>query len=134
MKYLGVDYGKKKVGLAISEGALASPWQVLSANSLADAVEKISKIVTKEQITKVVVGVPESGEARRVARNFIARLKKVIAREIEVVEVEETLTSYEAREFMVELNLKRKSKQKEDAYAAAIILQRYLEEFRKNVG
>ncbi len=50
MRYLGVDYGLKKVGLALSEGQVASPFKILDVSGLNDAVSKISHVIKHEEI------------------------------------------------------------------------------------
>ena len=123
MKYLGVDYGKTKVGLALSEGLSASPFQVLSVGSLEDALVKIQKVIKEEKIDQVVVGLPESGEARKIAEKFIDRLKQYIP----VESADETLSSHEALQTMIKLGKSKKARSREDATSAAIILQEYLD-------
>lgn len=123
MRYLGVDYGKRKIGLALSEGITASPLKVLDVSSLKDALEKVDQVVKVESVEVVVVGVSESGESRRITKDFIAELKKNHT----VVEVEETLSSKNALESMIESGKSRKNRSKEDAYSATIILQNFLD-------
>lgn len=123
MRYLGIDYGKKKVGLAISEGLTASPLKILEVSSLKDAINKVGSVIKAEGIELVVIGVPESGEARKIAEQFILELGK----QIKVAEVEETLSSKDARDQMLNLNLSKKVRLKEDSFAAANILQNYLD-------
>lgn len=122
MKYLGVDYGIRKIGLAISEGELASGFGVLNINSLDDAVAKISKIVIDEGVQLLVVGIPE-GETSKLIRKFIEKIKKFVA----VVEADETLSSQNAKLIMISLGKNKTARKKEDAYAAALILQNYLD-------
>lgn len=125
MKYLGVDYGKKKMGLSVSEGQVASPLSVIKITGLNDGAEKISQVIQREEVDLVVVGVAESGEARKISKKLVAELKK--RHEIvQVMEFEETLSSFEARELMLELNIPKKKRQDEDAYSAVLILQNFL--------
>lgn len=123
MRYLGIDYGLKKMGLAISEGQLASIYKIMEISSLKDALVKINHIVNKEKIDLAVVGLPESGKNQAATKKFIKHLKKNMAVEI----VDETLTSQDAQRLMIDLNLGQKERQKEDAYSAALILQRFLD-------
>lgn len=123
MRYLGIDYGKAKVGLAISEGLIATPLRVVSVSSLEDAFQKIKAVVKKEGIDKVVIGMPESGESRKITKVFIERLCK----EVEVIESEETLSSQRALDLMVEMGKGKKAREMEDAYSATLILQEYLD-------
>jgi len=123
MKYLGIDYGKSKMGLALSEGLTASPFQVLSVGGLQDALQKIRQVIEREGIEKVVVGLPDSGEARAVTEKFIQGLSPYI----EVETADETLSSHNAREKMIQLGKNQKARSKEDAHSAVLILQDYLD-------
>ena len=76
MRLLGIDYGRAKVGLAISEGMLAEPFSVLRYDDEKALVEKIKALVDKERIDKVVVGVSE-GKSAEEARGFGQNLKRL---------------------------------------------------------
>lgn len=127
MKYLGIDYGKKKVGLSISEGNFASPFKVLEVGSLEDAVQKILSVIKKEEIDKVIIGTAESGEAKKIAKNFIKQLKNLTPPMCDIVEVDELLSTHDASLKMIEMGVSKKSRKEDDAYAASIILQNYLD-------
>ncbi len=102
------------MGLSVSEGTLADPLRIVQINGLQDALNKIKKVIEDEDIEQVIIGLPESGEARKIVESFAKELKK----EINVVEADETLSTYQA----IRINSK-----KEDSVAAAIILQNYLD-------
>jgi putative transcription antitermination factor YqgF len=123
MRYLGIDYGRRKIGLALSEGRTASPLKVLEVSSLIDALNKTSQVIKSESVEVVVVGLPESGESLKITKDFIKELKKTIS----VMEVEETLSSKNALEQMIKMGAPRKTREKEDAYSATIILQTFLD-------
>lgn len=128
MRYLGVDYGLKKVGLALSEGQIASPLKVLEVSGLNDAVAKILSVISKEGIDRVIIGVAESGKSRSLAKKFIAKLKTDLGqRPVSVIEADETLSSSAARELMIDLNISQNKRKKEDAYSAVIILQNFID-------
>lgn len=128
MKYLGIDYGLKKVGLAISEGQVASPLKVVSISSLADAVAKIKHEIGKEEIQRVVIGVPESNTSQKIVKKFIAELKgEYRDRPVEIIETPETLSSNDAQDLMITLGTSKKDREKEDAYSAMLILQQFLD-------
>ena len=129
MKYLGVDYGKTKMGLSVSEGQVASVLKVVEISGLRDALQKVEKVVKDEEVERVVVGLPESGEARKITQKFLADLKTNYKNQpVEVIETEETLSSFQARAIMHDLHMSERSiQQKEDEYAAAIILQSFLD-------
>lgn len=128
MRYLGLDYGLKKVGLALSEGQIAAPFKVIEVNSLKDAVVKISQIIDKEQIERVVIGVPDSGQSKNAVKKFIPALKTELKNDlVSIIEADETLSSSQARDMMIDLGVGEKSRSKEDAYSASIILQNFLD-------
>jgi putative Holliday junction resolvase len=128
MRYLGLDYGLKKIGLATSEGQIASPLKVLDISSLADAVNKILHVIKQQQIDRVVVGVPESGIAKSAVKKFITKLKADLKENpVSVIEADETLSTSSAKDLMIDLGMGEKARQKEDAYAAVIILQNFLD-------
>lgn len=121
MRYLGIDYGLRKMGLAISDGIIASPLKVVTINNLQDAVTKINQVIKDQAIEEVVIGIPESGVALKAVKQLI----KILQKDSPVHEVAETLSSQQAQTLMKQLNVKKK--QAEDSFAAAIILQNYLE-------
>jgi putative transcription antitermination factor YqgF len=126
MRYLGIDYGKRKIGLSISEGLTASPLKVLEVSSLKDALNKVESILKIEEIDQVIIGISESGESLKITNDFISELRK----KTEVIEVEETLSSKQALEQMIEMGTSRKTREKEDAYSATIILQTFLDSLK----
>jgi putative Holliday junction resolvase len=128
MRYLGIDYGLKKIGLALSEGQIASPLKVIEISGLADAVNKILSVIQKEEIGRVIIGVAESGESRSAVKKFVAKLKTDLGeKQVSVIEVDETLSSSSAKDMMIDLGMSEKSRKKEDAYSAVIILQNFLD-------
>lgn len=123
-KYLGIDFGLKRIGLAISEGELASPWQIIEVKSFSDAVEKTSKIINENSFEKIIVGLPE-GQTGKKAAKFAAALKK---KGFEVKTSDETLSSKKALAALIEQGAGQKKRRFEDAYSAAEILQGYLDQ------
>lgn len=123
MKYLGVDFGLRRIGLATSEGELASRWKVLTVRNLKDAIDQVAKIFKKGEFDKMVVGLPEGKTGQKVY-GFINNLKK---KGLEVESFDETLSSKEATSRMIQLNISEKKRRVNDDMAAAIILQNYLD-------
>lgn len=123
MRYLAIDYGKRKIGLAISEGLTTSPLKILDVSSLKDAVTKVSQVLNQEDIEKIVIGYPESGESKKLVDSFLSEFKSPV----EIIKSPETLSSQNALNNMINLNLSKKSRGREDAYSACIILQEYLD-------
>lgn len=124
MKYLGVDFGLRRIGLAVSDGELASPWQILEVKGFSDAVGKTLKIIKNGEFQKIVVGLPEGRMGKNV-RGFINALNK---NGIQADTADETLSSQKARQVMIEQGVGQRKRREEDAYSAAQILQDYLDQ------
>ncbi len=124
MKYLGIDFGSRRIGLAVSEGELASSWQVLEVKNFSDAVEKVSKIIKEGGFEKIIVGLPEGKMGQNVI-GFTNALKKM---RILIETSDETLSSKNAMQDMIKQGVPQKKRRFNDAQAAAIILQNYLDE------
>jgi putative holliday junction resolvase len=124
---LSIDYGRKKLGLAIgdTDSKLARPLVVLKYKREDEILEKLMNLIKKENINLIVFGVSE-GEMARESREFSHKVKDLSG--LEVVFQDETLSTKEAQAFSILAGIKRKKrKEMEDAYSAAIILQDYFE-------
>lgn len=124
MKYLGLDWGLKRIGLATSEGELAAPFKVVEIKSLKNGVEKIKELVKTERIDLVVMGQPE-GEMGKVVGKVIKILTNL---GIKTEAADETLSTKEAKMVMIETGFSKKGRKEDNAVSAAIILQRWLDE------
>ncbi len=135
MKSLGIDYGTKKVGLAMSdpEGLMAFPFKIIKNDQT--LIENISNIILENNIEKIFIGKSLGlfGEENKVQKNidlFIEKLKKITSVPVETVI--ESFTSSHGRIGIDKSSLNdRKTKQISeglvDAKAAALILQRGLD-------
>lgn len=125
MKILGIDFGKRKIGLAYSEGLLASPLSVIQVKTQKQAISEIVSICERLAIEKIVIGL-SGGSLDRTTLPFGENLSKIT--NIPLAFVDETRTSTEAIAKMVEgETTKKKRKVLEDAVAATIILNTYIE-------
>lgn len=131
MKYFGIDFGLKKIGLALGddETGIAFPYGVIAGG--ADAVERIVVLAKQEGAEAFVSGLPmpvgdhHSDEQLRLTMAFVAELGA--ASELPVSVVDEQFSSAEARRVQKEYG----AKAEEDALAAMLILQAYLDEQRR---
>lgn len=124
-KILGIDYGKSKVGLALADGPLAEPVRVIRYKDIKILIGEILKIIEKESVGKVIVGVSE-GEMGRESKQFALDLSLITSAIVEIHD--ETLTSHDAQALSMEAGIHAKKRHEmEDAYAAAIMLQDYLD-------
>ena len=122
---LGIDLGKKTTGIAISEGQLATPYKTITHKSQKEAVLKIAELCDELEVEKLVVGFVE-GKIKSYFENFAKEFRKKRPA-IEVIMVDETLTTRQATETMIKLQLSKKTRQKkEHEMAASQILQSYL--------
>lgn len=121
-KLLGIDYGDKRVGLALAEqGSIAVPFKVIENN--ADLMSTLQEIVGQEDIVIIVVGLPHSlsgqpNDRLKITEQFIDELKKNV--QAEVATVDEQLTSKLFEKMGVNKDI--------DKYAAQAILDTYLEQ------
>ncbi len=122
MKYLGIDYGEKNVGVAVSDdgGNLAFAKVVLKNDK--NLLGNILKIYDKEKINEVVLGesFDFSGQPNLIMKDILSFKKKLENNEIKVNLEPEFLTSAEAERI-------QGKNDKIDSSAAALILKSYLE-------
>ncbi len=138
MRVLGLDIGDKRTGVAVSdpEGILASPYTIIEHIDDETDVKTIAGIVAKEQVGKIIIGLPRSlsgaigGQAEKV-RAFAGKLANAVNVPIEFRD--ERLSTVSAERLMREARTKkspRKQPVRSDAVAAAVILQDYLDQVR----
>jgi putative pre-16S rRNA nuclease len=133
---LAIDFGRARIGLAISDELqlLAHPLETVPATK--DAVARIAAIVRERKIDKVLVGVPrrmtgEIGPAASEALKFVEKLRAVLP--CEVVTWDERLTTVAANRALREAGKKsRNTRGYVDQVAAQMILQGYLDSRQKS--
>lgn len=136
MRYLAIDYGRKRTGLAVCDAqeTMAFPFDVLHDQK--NLVQRIEQIVASEHIEAVVVGLPlnmdgSQGPQAKQVLAFAKQLERHIA--IPIHFQDERLSSFGAEEKLQAMGLsKAKQRERLDAVAAAEILQAFLDE-RKGV-
>ena len=145
MKFLGIDYGTKRIGVAVSDdnGTIAFPKEILLNDS--NTFQKLGEIIEKENIGQIVIG--ESVD-------FSGKLNVLSARiEVFILEMEEKfkLPVHKQKEFLTSVEARKSKDTKKslspsqahskikqiksgriDASAAALILQRYLDKVNNN--
>ena len=135
MKYLGIDFGTKRVGVAVSDegGILARPLSVFKNDST--LFDEIDKVIAKEGIGSIVVGNSAGNPVQRNIDEFIGQV--TLTSMLPVDMITEAFTSAEAhgrkgKESMAARATKAPAKPADlDARAAAVILQRYLDTHSK---
>ena len=128
MKYLAMDLGTKRLGLAIStSGVLTTPYKLISFKTYEEARDEVIK---KEKITCLVLGLPKNmdnsmGFASERSLNFKKLLEEKCSLPVNLVD--ERLSTVEAESILIENNYSRaKRKNVIDELSACIILDTYL--------
>ena len=138
MRTLAIDYGTRRVGLALSdsEGRFATPIDVLHVNTAEEAVPEILELIRREDVRKLVVGLPLNmddtvGPGARDAAKFGRRVAD--AASVPLVLVDERLSSFQAEQGLIDRKrggeklTRQMKKNRLDAIAAAGFLQDYLD-------
>ncbi len=141
VRYLGVDLGTKRIGLALSEpeGGVVSPLAVIQANvSMKRNAEAIIDVADEYDARAIVIGLPlnmdgSEGPQARLSKQLAEAIRTVAAGRgssapLEVHLHDERLTSHAADERLRDRDLTRKKKKdRQDAVAAQILLESFLE-------
>ena len=131
MKYLAMDLGTKRLGLAIStSGVLTTPYKLISFKTYEEARDEVIKIIEKEKITCLVLGLPKNMDnSMGFASERSLKFKKLLEEKcsLPVNLVDERLSTVEAESILIENNYSRaKRKNVIDELSACIILDTYL--------
>ena len=136
MRILGLDYGSKTVGVAVSDplGLTAQKVETIwrkQENKLRRTLARIEELITEYEVEKIVLGFPKNmnntvGERAEKALEFGEMLKKRTG--LEVIMWDERLTTVEADRTLIEAGVRRENrKQYLDGIAAVFILQGYFD-------
>jgi putative Holliday junction resolvase len=121
MKLLGIDFGTKNIGLAMTDegGEIAFPFKTLHKNAISEIVE----ICQQEKIEKIIIGLPINLQGDKTASTtavevFIKELKEKI--DLPIQTVDERLTTVQAHKIGA-------NKKSADKVSAQILLQNYID-------
>ena len=132
-RILALDYGRKRIGLAVSDELrlTAQPLRTLERKNRAEDVRRLREICREQGVARIIVGHPvhmtgEAGPMAEEAARFAARLKKELGIEVELLD--ERLTSWEAEQMVAGTRSpRRRDRAALDDVAAAILLREYLD-------
>ena len=131
MRYLAIDLGQKRTGLAICDAGetIASPLCLITDQT--SLISRVKKIIIDEEVGAIVIGLPlnmdgSEGQPVKNIRNFAAQLGK--KNSIPIHFQDERLTSFDAEQKLAGEFTRKKKKKRLDAIAAASILQAFLDE------
>ncbi len=136
MRYLGIDYGRKRIGLALSDEdeILASPLPLYERSQPGAELQFIDSLAKQHNIGGFVVGLPKNmddslGPMAQEVMRFASELRQIA--QCPVIMIDERGTSVEAEQILVMADWSRKRRRKvQDSVAAVLILQRYLDQHR----
>lgn len=148
---LAIDYGKKKLGLALSDefGVTSRPYATWNRTNRRHDLARLRELVRQQKVSRIVVGLPlhldgrpsaMSGEAK----SFAVRVEKALGLPVEMMD--ERLSSWEAHQTLASIDSNQRSRRNLsgrpaakrkaplDDVAAAIILRDYLDRARTRAG
>lgn len=136
MRWMGLDFGTKTVGVAISDelGITAQPVETITRKSntkLRKTLARIEQLVLEYRITDIVLGYPKNmnnSEGARVeaTKEFGEMIKRRVG--LPVVFWDERLTTMESERILIETNIRRENRKAYiDQMAAVLILQSYMD-------
>lgn len=137
MRILGIDFGEKRIGLAVSDplGITAQSLPTLENRSKKQVLNDLAAICQKNEVGEIVIGLPMNmnGSVGPKAQEILTLLPELeAATKLPVKAWDERLTSRQAGRLMIEEGLSRaKQRQQSDKLAAMLILQSFLESRRK---
>ena len=133
MRILALDYGNKRVGVAVSDslGWTAQPLTTLQMHGHQELLLEIKEYIDKYEVEEIVVGMPYNmdgtmGKRAEITQGFINFLKNNLELAIQIQD--ERLTTSQAKNVLLEADVSRKGRKKViDKMAASLILQSYLD-------
>ena len=136
-RIMGLDLGSKTIGVAVSDPgrSFATSLGVIRRRGLSVDLERLAVLVREHDPALIVLGLPlhlsgKESEGSRRSRGFAKVLEQRLG--LEVVLVDESLTTRDAEDVLLEADLSRRKRKKViDGLAAAFILQSYLNELRE---
>ncbi|MEK7649266.1 MAG: Holliday junction resolvase RuvX [Patescibacteria group bacterium] len=127
MRYLGIDYGTKKIGLAIGddETRIATPLEIVEEENQQAFAAYLNTLIKREEIGTLVIGIPEFskeqyGQHYEKVKAFSNSIQKNVT--IPVIEVDESFTTKQAGHL-----LGAKARGRDDAVAAMLLVQQVLD-------
>ncbi len=133
-RFLGIDFGEKKVGLALSDRSklIAYPFKTIKYFNVKDLINQIKEIVIDNDIENFILGLPINmkGEDTKQTERVRSFKESLSILEIPIIYEDERLSSVSAKNSLILQNIKTGyNKHEIDKTAAAIILQQYLDKY-----
>lgn len=133
MKILGLDYGDRRIGVALSDafGWTAQGLEVIERRREGNEIERITELVKMNEVSEIVVGLPKNmdgsvGPRGEICIEFAETLRETL--DLPVHLWDERLSTVSAERALLEADVSRKKRKKVvDKMAASLILQNYLD-------
>lgn len=133
MRIMGIDYGTKRIGVAVSDPSctMAHPLDTVPVRADGSHMESLKTIARNYEVSKVVIGLPydmngETGESARKVIEWSREVEQALNLPVELWD--ERLTTSEAHELLMSFNVRgQKRRHIIDKIAASIILKSYLD-------
>lgn len=124
MHLLGIDYGRVYLGIAVCKDSLPYPLTVIKSKSDQHKIEGIITICKKEKIDEIIIGQGSNNLSKHI-KQFSQKLQQ--KSKIRVFLIDETLTSNNAVEAMINQGISQKKRRKQEhAFAAVFLLEQYI--------
>jgi putative holliday junction resolvase len=135
-RVVGIDLGSRRIGVAVSDGLgiTAQPHGTIARHGGLRDLEAVGAVTRAVGARRIVLGLPldpegREGDAARRARDFAARLQSHLGLPVDLVD--ESFSTVEAEDVLLAADVSRKRRRQViDKLAAAVILQRWLDEHR----
>lgn len=135
-RILGIDYGEKKIGLALGVNDLVSPLTTLdyipNHKLEEDAFKKLTEIVEEERISDIVIGLPlvkdQETEMSKKVKEFGFVLSEKLHEEVKIHYIDETGSSKDAVSNAINMDISRSKRSNEHELAACEIIRRFVQE------
>jgi putative Holliday junction resolvase len=133
MRILAIDYGTKRIGIAVSDELqmIAQPLEFIPAEPFAQFLSRLKQLLAEKEVERIVVGMPRNmngsyGQAAQNVQEFVSVLRTALT--VPVATWDERLTSVQANRLLIQADVSRgKRREKVDKTAAALLLQNYLD-------
>ncbi|MCX5693347.1 MAG: Holliday junction resolvase RuvX [Candidatus Omnitrophica bacterium] len=135
-RILALDFGEKRIGVAVSDALniIAQSVGTIERKGIKNDIKNIRDLVEEHDAAKLIVGLPlnmngTEGKSANLAIDFVNELKKEINIRVEMID--ERLTTAQGERIFLEADLSRKKRKKNiDKIAAQLILQNYLDSYK----
>ena len=133
MRTMGLDFGEKRIGVAISDpsGLIAQGIDVIRRKGLEDDISRLREIIEGYRVEEIVIGMPRNmngslGRKAEEVQQFIELLKSEL--DIPLITWDERLSTHQAEGVLIEADMSRAKRKKViDRMSAVVILQNYLD-------